>query len=64
MGLRGAMVWSLETDDFHGKCNLGNFADAKNPLTKTIAAGLFGAVPTPDPSVTIPPLVRLIPYQN
>ncbi|CAG0912516.1 unnamed protein product [Notodromas monacha] len=55
-GLRGAMVWSVETDDFTGNCRLGNFADHKNPLLKTIAAGVFGKVPTRDPSVTIPPI--------
>lgn len=56
MGLRGGMVWSVETDDFTGACGLGNFENKKNPVLKTIALGLFGFVPTPDPSVTVPPL--------
>ncbi|KAI1296888.1 putative chitinase 2 [Halotydeus destructor] len=31
LGLGGAMIWSLETDDFHGTCH-----GEKYPLTKTI----------------------------
>jgi len=34
-GLAGAMVWSLETEDFHGKCNKG-----ANPLLNAINKGL------------------------
>ncbi len=54
------MVWSVETDDFQGNCQLGDFAEKRNPLLKTIAAGIFGAVPTADPSVTVPEPVSSI----
>lgn len=36
--LLGAMVWSLETDDFRGDCSLGE----KFPLIKTIVNTLNG----------------------
>lgn len=35
------MLWSIETDDFHGKCG------EKYPLLKTLNAGLRGGVPVP-----------------
>ncbi|KAG8229434.1 hypothetical protein J437_LFUL000956 [Ladona fulva] len=43
MGLKGAMVWSIETDDFHGGCHGQKF-----PLMHAIWDGLNGGdVPTP-----------------
>ncbi|KAJ4447151.1 hypothetical protein ANN_09152 [Periplaneta americana] len=42
-GLGGAMIWSVETDDFLGKCGQG-----KNPLLNTIKSTLNGDGPQPD----------------
>lgn len=38
-GLGGGMIWSLETDDFRGKCG-----DGKYPLLSTIASKLNGPI--------------------
>ncbi|KAG8175504.1 hypothetical protein JTE90_009138 [Oedothorax gibbosus] len=47
MKLAGAMVWSLETDDFHGKCHGYRF-----PLLQSINAVLNGSsIPLPDYNV-------------
>ncbi|CAG0913024.1 unnamed protein product [Notodromas monacha] len=43
----GAMVWSVETDDFQNTCGEG-----KNPLLNYILRSLNGFVPTPDPDRT------------
>jgi chitinase len=40
MGLAGGMVWSLETDDFHGQCHGETF-----PLIKTIYRTIIGPYP-------------------
>lgn len=46
--LGGAMVWSIETDDFHGICGNGKY-----PLLNTINKVLNnGAVPSPNPPAT------------
>jgi hypothetical protein len=49
MGLGGGMVWSLETDDFHGECH-----GVKFPLIQTInrvfATASNPVVPTPPPT--------------
>ncbi|XP_046399185.1 chitinase-3-like protein 1 [Ischnura elegans] len=46
LGLKGAMVWSIETDDFHGGCH-----GVKFPLLRAIWEGLNGGeVPTPPPA--------------
>ena len=42
MGLGGVMMWSIETDDFHGHCHGGQ----KFPLLNTIRRVLDGADPT------------------
>ncbi|XP_046632543.1 acidic mammalian chitinase-like [Daphnia pulicaria] len=43
-GLGGAMVWSVETDDFHGTCHGNNFI-----LVKTIYETLNGPIVYPSP---------------
>lgn len=48
MGLGGAMLWSIETDDFLGNCG------EKYPLLKTLNAGLRGGVPVEPPKPTKP----------
>ncbi|XP_066581003.1 acidic mammalian chitinase-like [Prorops nasuta] len=48
--LGGAMLWSIETDDFHGKCG------EKYPLLKTLNSILRNGVPVP--SEELPPVQR------
>nr|XP_012227656.1 PREDICTED: chitinase-3-like protein 1 isoform X1 [Linepithema humile] len=43
LNLGGAMLWSIETDDFRGNCG------EKYPLLKTLYAGLRGGVPVEPP---------------
>lgn len=43
------MLWSIETDDFSGKCG------EKYPLLKTLNAGLRGGVPVEPPKSTEQP---------
>ncbi|KAH6937736.1 hypothetical protein HPB50_003743 [Hyalomma asiaticum] len=56
MGLAGGMVWSIETDDFHGKCH-----GIKFPMLSTInqvfAMGGPGIIPTPPPTPSTPATV-------
>lgn len=44
------MIWSIETDDFFGKCG------EKYPLLKEINKGLKGSVPVENPPVENPPV--------
>ncbi|KAL0110197.1 hypothetical protein PUN28_013683 [Cardiocondyla obscurior] len=46
LGLGGAMLWSIETDDFLGNCG------EKYPLLKTLYAGLKGGAPVEPPKPT------------
>lgn len=46
LGIAGAMVWSIETDDFHGVCG-EEFA-----LLKAINSALGGSAVTQPPSAT------------
>jgi len=46
LGLGGAMLWSIETDDFFGTCG------EKYPLLKALNAGLRGRVPVEPPKPT------------
>ncbi|KAL1417024.1 hypothetical protein MTO96_027226 [Rhipicephalus appendiculatus] len=56
MGLAGGMVWSIETDDFHGKCH-----GMKFPMLSTInqvfAMGGPGIIATPPPTPSTPATV-------
>lgn len=56
MGLAGGMVWSIETDDFHGKCH-----GIKFPMLSTInqvfAMGGPGIIATPPPTPATPATV-------
>ncbi|CAG2176652.1 unnamed protein product [Oppiella nova] len=45
-GLGGAIVWSIDTDDFHGYCG-----GRKHPLMKTISTELNGITGEPDPDI-------------
>lgn len=46
LNLGGAMLWSIETDDFHGNCG------EKYPLLKTLNVKLRGGVPIEPPKPT------------
>lgn len=46
--LGGAMLWSVETDDFRGECG------GKYPLLKTLNAGLRGGIPVPIEPTAVP----------
>jgi chitinase len=48
-GLGGVMIWSVETDDFHGLC------DEKNVLIKTMYRTVNGEIPPPPPTTTPDP---------
>ncbi|CAG0903384.1 unnamed protein product [Darwinula stevensoni] len=49
LGLAGGMVWSVETDDFQGKCGLGN-----NPILNTIKKVLNGQSPPNEATTKAP----------
>ncbi|XP_066963998.1 chitinase-3-like protein 1 [Macrobrachium rosenbergii] len=49
-GIAGCMVWSVETDDFHGKCH-----GAKFPLLTTLMEVLSGGIYTRPPTEPPPP---------
>lgn len=50
LGLAGAMVWSIETDDFHGACGGG-----KNPLQEAIRDALASTAVVTATRPTLPP---------
>ncbi|XP_064474390.1 chitinase-3-like protein 2 [Ornithodoros turicata] len=50
LGLGGVMTWSIETDDFNGKCH-----GTKNPLLTAIHGALAGGEVTVKPIVTSKP---------
>ena len=49
MGLGGGMVWSIDTDDFHGLCEEGTF-----PLVREINRVMNGGAQTVPPGYTTP----------
>ncbi|XP_064474372.1 chitotriosidase-1-like [Ornithodoros turicata] len=54
MGLGGGMVWSIETDDFHGKCH-GLRYPLLSTINKVFASGGTGSIPVPPPTSAPPP---------
>lgn len=52
LGLAGAMVWSIETDDFNGACG-----GIKNPLQKAIRDALASTAVVTTTTATVPPTV-------
>jgi hypothetical protein len=55
-GLGGGMVWSLDTDDFRGRCGQGKFPIV-NEIKKTLASGATIPIPpsAPGPAPTSQP---------
>jgi len=53
-GLAGAMIWSLETDDFTGSCNGIPFILLKT-IVSTLNGGVIPTPPTPDPNAPTTP---------
>lgn len=49
LGLAGAMVWSIETDDFSGTCG-----GMKNPLQRAIRDALHSNATMPRPTTSLP----------
>jgi chitinase len=47
LGLQGAMMWSFETDDFHGRCHGETF-----PLIRAVHRALNGDIVVPPPATT------------
>nr|AFC60660.1 chitinase [Pandalus japonicus] len=65
-GLAGCMVWSVETDDFHGKCH-GEPFPLMTSIVETLNGGPLTDPPTAstrDPSAPTPPPPTLAPSEH
>lgn len=57
LGVGGAMMWSVETDDIHNFCGLGT----QRPMMTAVWTALNGDIPSPSPAPDVPTTAASLP---